>query len=173
LDLFEALDLRRSVRSFTKRDVSDEDVMRILDAARRAPSAGNIQPWEFVIVRKHENKSRLAAAAGYQEFIAEAPVVIVVLADERRSGRGYGSRGVNLYCIQDTAAATENMLLAACALGFGACWVGAFNERSVESILKTPEGVRAVAIVPIGHPAEQPQPRYRRSFEEITHHETF
>lgn len=173
LDLFEAIDLRRSIRSFTRQEVSDEDVRKIIDAARRAPSAGNIQPWEFVIMRKPENKKRLAAAAGYQEFIAEAPVVIVVCADERMSGRGYGSRGVSLYCIQDTAAATENMLLAACAMGLGTCWVGAFNEGGVTSILKTPEGVRPVAIVPIGHPAERPQPRYRRRFEEIIQHETF
>jgi nitroreductase len=173
LDLFKAIDTRQSIRSFTRQKVSDEDVTKIIDAARRAPSAGNIQPWEFVIVRKPENKRRLAAVAGYQEFIAEAPVVVVVCADERMSGRGYGSRGVNLYCIQDTAAATENMLLAACALGLGTCWVGAFNERSVRSILRTPEGVRPVAIVPIGHPAGQPQPRYRRRLEEITHHETF
>ncbi|MFQ6094550.1 MAG: nitroreductase family protein [Candidatus Bathyarchaeia archaeon] len=173
MDLFEAINLRRSIRAFTGDTVSDEDVMKLINAARRAPSAGNIQPWEFVIVRKPENKRRLAAAALYQSFIEEAPVVIVVCADERRSGRGYGSRGVDLYCIQDTAAATQNILLAACALGLGACWVGAFNERGVRSILKLPQGVRPVAIVPIGHPAERPQPRYRRRLQEIIHFETF
>lgn len=173
MDLFEAVNLRRSIREFTTEPVSDEDVMKIIDTARRAPSAGNIQPWQFVIVRKLEIKRRLAAAALYQSFIAEAPVVIVVCADEKQSGRGYGSRGSNLYCIQDTAAATENILLAACALGLGACWVGAFNESSVRSILKMLEGVRPVAIVPVGHPAKKPQPRYRRPLDEIIHYETF
>lgn len=173
MDLFEAINLRRSIREFMSDPVSDEDVMKIIDAARHAPSAGNIQPWEFVVVRKAETKRRLAAAALFQSFIEEAPIVIVVCADEKQSGRGYGSRGSNLYCIQDTAAATQNILLAACALGLGACWVGAFNESSVGTILKMREGVRPVAIAPIGHPAEKPQPKYRRPLDEIIHYETF
>lgn len=173
MDLFEAIKTRRSVRAFTEEDVSDEDVRRLIDAARRAPSAGNIQPWEFVIVRSSEVKRMLAAAALNQTFIEEAPVVVVVCADQIRSGRGYGRRGFNLYCIQDTAAATQNLLLAATALGLGACWVGAFREEEVSKAVKAPRGVRPVAIVPIGHPAERPWPRPRRSIDEIIHRETF
>ena len=173
MDVFEASRRRSIVRSFTDIDVSDEDVKKLIDAARRAPSAGNIQPWEFIVVRSSEVKRRLAAAALYQSFIEEAPVVIVICADQRGSSRGYGSRGANLYCIQDTAAATENMLLAACALGLGACWVGAFYEEDVKSILKVPEGIRPVAIVPVGYPAEKPRPRYRRPLKEIIHRETY
>jgi nitroreductase len=173
LDLFEAIRLRRSIRAFTRDEVSDEEVEKILDAARRAPSAGNIQPWEFIVVRRPEIKRRLARAALHQTFIEEAPVVIVVCADEVRSGRGYGSRGINLYCIQDTAAATENILLAACALGLGACWVGAFREDEVKAALGMPRGVRPVAIVPVGHPAERPRAPYKRSLREIVHFETF
>jgi len=173
VDLFEAVKLRRSVRAFTGEEVSNEAVEKLLEAARWAPSAGNIQPWIFVVVRKPEIKRKLAEAALNQHFIEEAPVVIVVCADENKSGRGYGSRGVNLYCIQDTAAATENMLLSACALGLGACWVGAFREDKVKAILNTPRGVRPVAIVPIGHPAEKPYPRYKRPLKEIVYRETF
>ena len=173
LDLFEAVRLRRSVRAFTGEAVSDQEAEKLLEAARTAPSAGNIQPWEFVVVRKTEAKRRLAEAALDQDFIHEAPVVIVVCADENRSRKGYGSRGADLYCIQDTAAATENMLLAACASGLGACWVGAFNEDEVRKALNVPRGVKPVAIVPIGHPAEKPEPRYRRPLKETVHHETF
>ncbi|HDO41379.1 MAG TPA: nitroreductase family protein, partial [Candidatus Bathyarchaeota archaeon] len=105
--------------------------------------------------------------------IEEAPVVIVVCADESRSSWAYGSRGASLYCIQDTAAATENMLLAACALGLGACWVGAFREDEVKRILKVPGGLRPVAIVPIGYPAERPNPPPKRPLEEVVHYESF
>ncbi len=173
MDVFEAIKGRRSVRAFTSEEVSEKDVVTIIDAARSAPSAGNIQPWEFIVVRKPEMKRKLSAAALYQTFIEEAPVVIVVCANESRSGEGYGSRGLNLYCIQDTAAATQNMLLAAYALGLGACWVGAFLEEDAGMALNLPRGVRPVAIIPVGHPAEKLGARARRSLKEIVHYETF
>ncbi len=173
LDVFEAIKLRRSIRTFTEEEVSDEEIGRLLDAARWAPSAGNIQPWDFVVVKKPEVKRRLAQAALDQSFIEEAPVVIIVCADENMSGRGYGSRGTTLYCIQDTAAATQNILLAACALGLGACWVGAFYEAEVEEALNLPKGIRPVAIIPVGHPTGRPRPPYKRSLKEIVHYETF
>lgn len=173
MDIFEAIKLRRSIRAFTKEDVSDEKIERILDAARWAPSAGNLQPWEFIVIRRPETKREIARAALNQTFIEEAPVVVVVCANEVRSGSIYGGRGVNLYCIQDTAAAIQNMLLAACALGLGACWVGAFHEEEVRRILKIPRGIRPIAIVPIGYPAERPSPPWRRPLKEIVHYETF
>ncbi|MCD6465370.1 nitroreductase family protein [Candidatus Bathyarchaeota archaeon] len=172
-DIFNLFRLRRSIRSFTSEDVSDEEIEKILEAARWAPSAGNIQPWEFIVVRNPETKREIARAALNQTFIEEAPVVIVVCADESRSSWVYGSRGATLYCIQDTAAATENMLLAVCALGLGACWVGAFREDEIKRILKIPRGLRPVAIVPIGHPAERPSPPSKRTLKEIVHHESF
>jgi nitroreductase len=173
VDIFEIFKLRRSIRAFTEEDVSDEQIEKILEAARWAPSAGNIQPWEFIVVRRPDIKRDLARAALNQTFIEEAPVVIVACADEVRSGRIYGNRGVNLYCIQDTAAAIENMLLAACALGLGACWVGAFNEEAARQILRIPRGVRPVAMIPIGYPAEKPSPPRKRLLKEIVHYETF
>jgi len=173
LDVFEAIKGRRSVRAYTREEVSEEEVKKLIDAARSAPSAGNIQPWEFVIVRDPTIKRRLAAAALDQTFIEEAPVVIVVCANETMSGWGYGSRGINLYCLQDTAAATQNMLLAAYALGLGTCWIGAFHEEEVRKVINTPRGVRPVAIVPVGHPAEKPVARSKKSIKEIVHYETF
>ena len=173
MEVFKAIKERRSVRAFTPEMVSEEEIMKIIDAARWAPSAGNIQPWEFIIVRRPEIKRGLSAAALNQTFIEEAPVVIVVCANENRSSWGYGERGRTLYCLQDTAAATQNMLLAAYALGLGTCWVGAFREEGVRRVLNIPRGVRPVAIVPVGHPAEKPRPRPRRSLREIVHYETF
>ena len=173
MELFEAIRGRRSVRRFQEKDVPQELITQLIDAARWAPSAGNLQPWEFVVVRDPELKKALARAALNQMFIAQAPVVIVVCADEIRSGSVYGPRGSTLYCIQDTAAATQNLLLAAHALGLGACWVGAFSEDEVRRVLGIPLGVRPVAIVPVGYPAERPRPPRRRELGEIIHHEGF
>jgi nitroreductase len=173
LSVLEAIKGRRSIRSFKSQDVSEEIVKNLIEAATWAPSAGNIQPWEFIIIRKPEIKRRLAMAALDQSFIEEAPVVIVVCANEDRSSQGYGVRGKTLYCIQDTAAATQNIHLAAYSLGLGTCWVGAFKEEEARAILKIPHGIRPVAIIPIGYPAENPAPPSRRPINKIVHYETF
>ena len=172
LDVLEAIKGRRSIRTFKNRDVPTEIVEKLIDAARWAPSAGNIQPWEFIIVRKPKIKRRLEAALG-QIFIEEAPVVIVVCANEERSSQGYGARGKTLYCLQDTAAATQNIHLTAYSLGLGTCWVGAFREEETREILKIPRGMRPVAIIPVGYSAEAPTPRMRKSISQIVHYETF
>jgi nitroreductase len=173
MDVLEAVRGRRSIRAFKDKDVPEETVERLIEAAQWAPSAGNIQPWEFVIVRKPETKRLLAEAALQQFFIDEAPVVIVVCADENRSFEGYGARGKTLYCLQDTAAAIQNMLLSAYSLGLGACWIGAFKEEEAKEILRAPAGIRPVAIIPVGHPAESPSPTRRRPMRQIVHHESF
>lgn len=172
-DLLEAIKGRRSVRAFKRKEVSDEYVDRLIDAARWAPSAGNIQPWEFIVIRRPEIKKALAEAALDQSFIEEAPVVIVVCANEVSSSQGYGIRGKALYCIQDTAAAAQNIHLVAYSFGLGTCWVGAFEEDEARRILKIPAGVRPVAIIPVGYPAEDPRPQTRRPVNQIVHNELF
>jgi nitroreductase len=173
MDVLEAISGRRSVRSFTDAAVSDDQLDRILGAARWAPSAGNVQPWEFVVVRKPEEKRALCEAAFGQMFVEAAPLLIVVCADERRSGRSYGSRGKDLFCIQDTAAAVQNILLAAYSMGLGTCWVGAFDEKRVRGVLGVPEGVRPVALVPVGYSAGASGMRTRRPVSEVVHKEVF
>ena len=173
MELLEAIKGRRSVRAFKQQDVPEETVEKLIDAARHAPSAGNIQPWEFVIVRNLEVKRKLARAALNQAFVEEAPVVIVVCANERRSSMGYGFRGKTLYCIQDTAAATQNILLTAYSLGLGACWIGAFNEDEAKQALNAPEGIRTVAIIPVGYSDETPSHRGIRLLSQIVHYCTW
>ncbi len=173
MDVHEAIKGRRSIRAFKNKDVPQEIVEKLIDFGRWAPSAGNIQPWEFIIVRKPEIKRRLVEAALGQTFIEEAPVVIVICVNEYRSSQGYGVRGETLYCIQDTAASIQNILLTACSLGLGTCWVGAFREEEAREILKIPYGVRPVAIIPVGYPAEAPSPPSRRPISRIVHYETF
>ncbi len=170
MDFFEVINSRRSVRKF-KQDVpvSDEQVRKILDAAIMAPSAGNGQSWHFVVLRDKALKGEIAAKAGHQAFIDQAPVAIVVCADMERAGSKYGDRGRGTYALQETAAAVENMLLAANALSLASCWVGAFDEAKAAEILKLPSHLRPVAILPIGAPAEHavrvPQ---RRHIEDVT-----
>src|SRR3989337_1635927 len=154
MELLEAINGRRSIRAFKTQDVEEATVMKLIEAARWAPSGGNLQPWKFVIVRKPPVKKALAKAALNQAHVEEAPVVIVVCADEKRSSMGYGIRGKLLYCLQETAAATQNILLTAYSLGLGACWIGAFNEDEAKKALNAPEGVRPVAIIPVGYPNE-------------------
>ncbi|MGY4707173.1 nitroreductase family protein [Candidatus Bipolaricaulota sp. J31] len=165
--LLEIVKGRRSIRKFKPDPVPENDLVEILEAAIWAPSAGNAQPWRFIVVRDPGIKRKLVVAALGQDFIAEAPVVIVVCTDLERARRAYGDRGVGLYCIQDTAAAIQNMLLLAHAKGLGTCWVGAFSEEEVCEALALPEGLRPVALVPLGYPAQKPRPRPRRPLDEV------
>lgn len=169
MDIFEAIETRRSVRQFkSDRDITDEEIEKILHAAVMAPSAGNLQCWHFVVVRDQFLRSQLAKEAGRQLFIEQAPVIVVVCADLEKSQHTYGDRGHSTYALQNTAAATENMLLAARALDLGACWVGSFDEAKASEILVLPKGMRPVAMIPIGVPAE-PTKRIppRRNIDEV------
>jgi nitroreductase len=170
VDFWEVVEQRHSVRNFVKdRDVPSKTVTRLLEAAIRAPSAGNCQPWYFFVVRNREVKRALAQAALGQWFLSEAPVVIVICAEPERSALRYGNRGRHLYSLQDTAAATEHILLAAVASGLGACWVGAFDEDEAARTLNLPSHLRPVAIVPIGYPAGRPSlPTDRRRLESMS-----
>lgn len=169
MDVFQAIKGRRSIRSYRSDPVPDDILDKVLDAARWAPSAGNCQPWEFIVITDHEIKRNLRDAALGQSFVEEAPVVIVACANEMRSARVYGDRGRRFYCLVDAAAAVQNMLLAAHALGLGTCWVGAFDDAMVVKILGLPSGVRPVAIVPLGYPDEAPRGPSRMRLNDLVH----
>jgi len=173
MELIEAIRTRRSVRSYLSSAVSDSELEELLELATWAPSAGNLQPWEFVVVREERVKERLAEEALHQWWIAEAPVVVVACANERRSSSIYGARGRTLYCLCDGSAAVEILLLAVHSRGLGSCWVGAFHDEGVSRLLGLPGGVRPVAILPIGRPAEKPSPPPRRPLREVVHFERF
>jgi nitroreductase len=166
-DVFEAIKTRRSVRAFLPEDISDRVVASVLEAAIWAPTAGNAQPWYFYVLRDSYLKGKLAEAALSQNFIAQAPVVIIVCADLERAQSSYGKRGQDLYCLQDTAAAVQNMLLCVHALGLGACWVGAFDERAASDLLDIPRQHRPVAVVPIGRPGAIARNPGRRPLHEV------
>jgi nitroreductase len=167
MDLMEAIKGRRSIRKFKAKTVPEEVIMQIIEAATYAPSAGNIQPWRFIIAKNPVLKKNLARAAFNQSLIEEAPIVVIVCADENQIEPRYGTRGKSLYCLQDTAAATQNILLFAHALGLGTCWIGAFDEELAKRAVNAPEGVRPVAMVPIGYPDVVPRTRTRKPLNEV------
>ncbi len=167
MEVFEAIRTRRSVRRYQRESISEEVLTELLSAAILAPSAGNAQPWRFLVVRDQKLKEGLVSAAHGQTFLAEAPVVIVVCADLERARRAYRERGETLYCLQDTAAAIQNLLLAATAKGLGTCWVGAFDEGKAADVLGLSRGLRPVALIPVGKPGEAPPARPRRALSEV------
>lgn len=171
MEVKEAICQRNSIRSFQDLPVPDETIKELVEYANKAPSAGNLQPRDFIAVNDAELKRQLADAALNQRFIAEAPVVMVVCANLRRV-RPYGKRGEELYCIQDCAAAIENLLLLVEDKGLAACWVGAFNETKVSQLLNLPSHIRPVAIIPIGYPAEKGIHTPRKDLDEILHFNT-
>ncbi|MHA1409225.1 MAG: nitroreductase family protein [Candidatus Odinarchaeia archaeon] len=173
MSIMDIIRKRKSIRKFKQKPLLKETIQELIYAAVEAPSAGNLQPWKFIIVMEKETKDKLVVAALGQRFIAEAPVVIVVCAEPFISSRYYGERGAKLYCIQDTAAAIENMLLFASSKNLGACWVGAFNEKEVSRILNIPNTLIPVALVPVGYPAEDPQKPSRKPIESVIYYEKF
>jgi nitroreductase len=173
MDVFEAIKGRRSIRSYKKQDVPVDIVNKLVEAAIMAPSAGNVQPYQLVIVRSEKTRQQLSKAAFNQKTLLDAPVVIVVCVDEKQASKKYGDRGKKLYCIQDTAASTQNILLAAYSLGLGTCWIGAFNDDDAKKAVNAPKEMRPVAIIPVGYPNESPEQRSRRSFDEVVFKETF
>jgi len=154
---FAALVKRRTmVRQYKSDPVPEEKIQRLLEYAVRAPSAGNLQPWEFIIVRSQEVRNKLAKAALGQTWVATAPVIIATCADIQRAGSRYGARG-SFYSLVDTSFASLLMLLGVVEQGLGACFVGAYNPDEVAKIFALPDHVRPVGLITIGYPAEAPR----------------
>ncbi|MGC9048959.1 MAG: nitroreductase family protein [Patescibacteria group bacterium] len=152
MEFQEVLKKRHCLRKFDPESkVPDELIEKLIEAGHSGPSAGNLHPEDFIIIHDQETKEKLAEAALGQMFVAEAPVVIVVIADVEKTASCYGERGRNLYVIQDAAAATENIFLTATDLGLGMCWVGAFDEKQVQKILQLKPEQRPLAILPVGY----------------------
>ncbi len=158
MDVWEAIKRRRSVRAYLDKEVEEEKVRKILEAAREAPSASNRQEWRFVVVQEKSKRQALMQAAKGQAFVAQAPVVIVCCAD---TDNHIMSCGQLCYPI-DVAIAIDHMTLMAVELGLGTCWVGAFYEDEVKRILSIPESIRVVELLTVGYPQQEPDYRKDR-----------
>lgn len=157
METLDCISLRRSVRKYKPDTVAWDLIGQIMIAARDAPSSGNLQNWQFIIVEDQDSRNSIAEACLRQMWMCEAPVFIVVCADVDKATQFYGIRGDKLYSIQNCAAAVQNILLAATDLGLGSCWVGAFDEEKIKDILGIPEHIRPQAVVTIGYPDERPR----------------
>ncbi len=163
MDAIQNLKTRKSVRAYTRQPVPREIIEDLVDCGRLAPTALNIQPWEFIAVTHPEMRGRIAQATDHGRFIAEAPLCVLILCRETK------------YYLEDGSAATENILLAARAHGLGACWVAGDKKPYAGEILKligAPSGYRLISLVPVGYPAEQPE-REKRPLSEVLHWERF
>lgn len=161
---------RAMIRAYTSDPVPEDVIQRLLEYAVRAPSAGNLQPWEFVVVQDPAVRSQLATAAFGQTSVASAPVIIATCADIQRMGKKYGTRG-SFYSLVDTSFASLLILLGVVEQGLGACFVGAYNPVEVAKILGLPEHVRPVGLITLGYPAERPSKPHNKtiSLQKLVH----
>ncbi len=169
MEIPEAILRRKSVRAYAEKGLTDEEIETLIKAAIAAPSAGNMQPWGFIAVRDRSVKEALVEASHGQSFIATAPVVFVVCTEASRTTPRYKERGEHLYCLQDTAAAVENIMITAVANGLATCWIGAFDEGMAAEAVGLPKGIRPIALVPCGYPDQDPPPRPRRPVSVVLH----
>jgi nitroreductase len=167
MEFMTLIEERHSTRAYHDRTVESEKVDKILHAANRAPSAGDLQGYSIVVVRSAAARKALARAAADQEFVGQAPVVLVFLAEPARSSEKYGHRGESLYAIQDATIACAYAQLAAHDAGLSACWVGAFRKRDVQEVVGATEEQVPVALLPIGYAAESPFITPRRPLSEM------
>jgi len=163
MDAIEVLKTRRSVRAYRTEPVPRRIIEDIIDCGRLAATAVNIQPWEFVVVTEPAMLRNIADITDYGKFIAEAPACVLVLCVETK------------YYLEDASAATENILLAARAHGLGSCWVAGDKKDYAPDICRlvgAPRGYNLVSLIPIGHPAETPEPT-KRPLAEVLHWEKY
>ena len=155
---------RRSQRTFLDKPIEKEHIEQIIECAGYAPTARNIQPWEFIVITSKENKERIAEMAPNAKFIAKAPVCIAVFCQDTK------------YYLEDGCATTENILLAATSLGIGSCWVAGDKKPYTEDIrkmLSVPENYKLVSLVALGYADQKPEPHEKRPLSEIIHWEKF
>lgn len=167
-ELMGLMEERTTIKKYTSEGVDKKDLGKILEAARWAPSAGNMQSWEFIVVEDKDLRDQLAQYSYNQQHIRDAPVCIVVLGNEKIANDKYEDRG-DLYMIQENAAAMQNMMLMAEMLGLGTAWVGAFREEDVKDLLEIPHHLRPLSLITVGYPRERPRQSNKHRVTDVTY----
>lgn len=168
MNVLSAIQGRRSIRKYSNKPVEDEKLLKILEAARLAPSARNQQNWKFIIVKDSKIRQELTEAIG-QPFVEEAPIILVCCGTEPESVMKCGQPRYTV----DLSIATAYMILEAYEQGLGTCWLGSFDEGMVKKVLDIPENVRVVAITPLGYPEELPLQKPRKKLNEIISYDKY
>ena len=169
MSVYEAIKKRRSVRGYQDKDIPQETLEEILDAARLAPSARNKQQWKFIVVENEEIKQKLVSAANDQKFVGEASVVIAGVALEPDHKM---SCEVPAYAV-DLAIALDHITLAAQDNGLGTCWIGAFSQQKAKEVLEVPEEYKIVGLMPLGYPADSAGTKNRKDLSEVVSYNKF
>lgn len=165
MDALEVLKQRRSVRTYLDKPIPKHILEDIVDCGRLAPSANNVQPWYFIVITDKERLKFISEKATYGKFIKDAAACIIVYCDKD-----------NKHHLEDGAAATENIIIAAKAYGLGTCWVAGYErsyEKDINDYLNVPENLCMISIIPMGYPASQPQNIKKKSINEVLHWEKY
>ncbi len=175
---------RRSIRKYTDEGVSQEDVAKILEAGRLAPSGNNAQPWRFIVIRDEGIKKRLREVAGKYDFIIKAPVVLAVVADPKAKMKSVSDKAdapsadtpptmAVIKAVRDATIAADHMVMEAKDLGLGTCWVAKYEQEDIRPVLDVPHDCYVVTLITVGHAAESPKPTPRYALAEIIFEEKY
>jgi nitroreductase len=177
METYEAIVSRKSVRQYQPRRVEADKILSLIECARRAPSGGNTQPWNFILVQNEDRKKEIAAVC-QQEWMVQAPLFLVCVADIRARIKEQPldlteiSPQLELkQIIRDTAIAVEHIVLQAESIGLATCWVAHFQQMDLRPVLAIPADKYVIAVLTVGYAAEKPEPKPRRSLQEIIFHE--
>lgn len=163
MDFYEVIKKRRSIRKYQEKSVEEEKLLRVLEAARLAPSAANCQPWQFVVVKTEKIKKEFHKVYS-RSWFWQAPLIICACGIEKEAWRRNDGKS---YLDVDITIAMDHLILAATAEGLGTCWIGAFNPSELKKILGLSGDLEPIVLTPLGYPASLPQPTHRKSLEEI------
>lgn len=143
MDVFETIKKRKSIRSYKPIPIPEESLIKVIEAARMTPSAGNIQPWHFIMIKDEDKRKRIAKGCRYGKFLSESPIIIVACGNKKTSPHWY---------VIDTAIALEHLVLAATDIGLGTCWIGNFNQEDIRKMLRIPKKFEVIALMALGYP---------------------
>ncbi|MCF7798382.1 nitroreductase family protein [Candidatus Woesearchaeota archaeon] len=158
-DFFDVLESRRSIRMYRATPIDQTELGLLVEMGMKAPTAGNLQDYRFIISTNKNIIYQLPDLCMDQMWITSAPAIIVVCSQPKEQAKWFGERGRHVFATQNAAAATQNILLAAHALGLGACWIGGFDQEQVDKLFGVTGNGRVESIITIGYPAEHAQPK--------------
>jgi len=164
MEFFEVIKKRCSIREYSDKPIKKEDLEKIIDCARLAPTARKEEPWEFIVITDKKELAEIAEITDYGKFLKDAAAGIIVLCKDTK------------YYLEDGCAATENILLAAASLGIGTCWIAGDKKPYAEKIreyLGAPAGYKLVSILSLGYPKAEPTPHQKREVSQVLHFEKF